>query len=464
MRALLLALLCTSACTPLIAGTSRVLPPALQYDPASFAGQPMEREPAAPSKLVLTNGVEVLWTATPADPLVDVSVLVGCGRTDDAVGSPELTSLALRSALSLGTQTLTPTGQQSAFERLGVDFSLEVDDGDAAIHFVVPRANLAAAMALLNDSLAAPRFDSLVFERLREKLAVAIDANVSQPEFGLVSLMRQAVTSKRSALGQRESAEAIRALNLAVVRAQADRCLQPANLVVALTGDLDPAAIREALTGLAARPRGARVIHPPPPPAPRTQQVWLSPELHGSRVDVIIVGRTPALAPVDRITGEVLATVLVSLVHYDLREVVGHVYSVSADVETGPGFGTVYVKFSTRADTAVESVRRVLAELRRWWTNWPVSPQVVESARHALSNDAARRPVREQTLKSAQRQLRDGAAFDARPWARQLDDVRAHHVADLFVLAFPPGRLQVVVTGALGSPRDWAAFGELTAP
>jgi predicted Zn-dependent peptidase len=464
VRALTVTLLLCSACAPLIAGTSRVLPPALQYDPASFAGPRMEREPSVPSKLVLANGVEVLWTATPADPLVDVSLLVGCGRTDDPVGSPELTWLALRSALSVGTPTLTATEQQVAFERLGVDLSVSVDDGDSALHLVVPRANLAAAMQLLNDSLSTPRFDATTFEQRREKLALGIEGRVTQPEFGLVSLMRQAVTSKTSGLGQSESPAAIRAMSLEAVRAQASRCLQPANLVVALTGDLDAAAVREALSSLSARPRGVRVVHPAPPPAPTTQKVWLSPELHGSRVDIILVGRTPALAPRDRIAGAMLATILVSLVHYDLRETVGHVYSVSADVETGPGFGIVYVKFSTRAEKALESVRRVLAELSRWWTNWPVSPQVVESARHALSNAAARGLVSTQTLKSAERQLRDGAGFDERPWARQLDEVRAHHLADLFVLAFPPGRLQVVVTGAVGSPRDWAQFGQVTAP
>lgn len=464
MRALMSMVLCASACTPLIAGTSRVLPPSLQYDPASFAGPRMEREPAAPSKLVLGNGVEVLWTATPADPLVDVSVLVGCGRTDDPVGSPELTALALRSAISVGTPSLNALAQERRFERLGMDLSIAVDDGDSAIHLVVPRTNLAAAMELLNDSLSAPRFDTVSFEKQRDKLAVSIEGRLQQPEFGLVSLMRQAVMSKASPLGQRESPAAIRAMALEAVRAQAERCLQPANLVVGLTGDLDAAAIREALSGLSSRPRGARVIHPAPPPAPTTQNVWLSPELHGSRVDVILVGRTPALAPRDHITGAMLATILASLVHYDLRQGVGHVYSVSADVETGPGFGLVYVKFSTRAEKALESVRRVLAELSRWWATWPVTPRVVEVARHELSNAAARGPVNRETVKSAERLLRDGAAFDARPWARQLDEVRAHHLAELFVLAFPPQRLQVIVTGAVGAPRDWAAFGQVTAP
>ncbi len=463
MRAALLLLL-FGGCTKLIAGTSRELPPSLQYDPASFAVQPVPRLPIVPSRLQLGNGVEVFWVAMPEAPLVDVSVMVNCGRTDEPVGQPGLTTLTLRGGFFAGVGDLSPLAQGEGLERLGVTPRVSVDDGFSMVRLSMLRPLFEPAMRQVSDALEKPSFEASAMTTLKTDLASLIDANATRAEVSMRELVRRAMSSSQSGLGQPSSAAALRGLELDAVRAHARKCLQPANLVIALSGDLTERDVRAALQPLAGRVRGAQVVHPPPPPPPGTQRVWLSPSPRGSRVDVAVVARTGPLSAHDRVVGRVLIGALAGLVWDDLRNTQGHVYSVDGDVESGPGFGVVTLRFSTRREVAWLAVNEVTTVLQALWSRWPLSTAVVDALRQELKTNAFHESRHAVVAAAARGRLLHGSTFDPRPVVEQFDEVSATQVAQLFVRAFTPGRLQVIVTGAVDPQQPWAELGTVTAP
>ncbi len=159
MKLRILALATLVSCAPIQVAPGRVLPPALQYEPASFAAHPVQRTVEPASRMTLSNGLEIFWAEDHAAPLVDVAVLVGCGRGDEPIGMPELTAATLHLSFSAGAGALTGAAQRRALAELGLDPDFNVDDGESWATFTVRSEDLPAAVALLKDAFDAPRFE-----------------------------------------------------------------------------------------------------------------------------------------------------------------------------------------------------------------------------------------------------------------------------------------------------------------
>ncbi len=450
------------SCTPLVAGPSRVLPRALQYDPADYAGQPTPRPTTPPHRFTHPNGLEIFWDEDHSAPLVDVTLLVRCGRGDEPLGAPSLTTSLLWFALRAGAGSLDGPAQRRAFERLGGEPDITEDDGESWATVTVRTEDLPATMALLRDALSSPRFEAPTLEIERERRANAFDAPAAKHGQLARRTRQRAIYGNVPALSQVQTAATLRTLTAAQLSTHASLCFQAPNLMLSVSGDVTEPTLRAAVAPFATLGGTTRVTHLPPAPTPTARWTWLVPSKVTNKVEVTLLG--PGLAPgsPQRAAAQVLMAVIRSTLMSDLRDELGGIYSVTGDVDVGPGTGATWISFTTRSEVALETVRRALALLQSWWDRWPFDDQLVDSVTQALQRRVRSATITERTEAAARARMQDGEGFDARTPDEQLAAVKFQDVRAFFVQALRPDRVQVVVTGAFDPKLDWASLGPVT--
>lgn len=463
MRWLALLAMCASCAPMMIGGPGRVLPVALQYDPASFAGKPVPHKVENPRRVTLPNGVEVLWMEDHGAPLVDVTVFVACGRGDEPLGVPGTMALLLRSAFSAGAGALEPAAQVQVLDRIGLQPTLAVDDGESWIDFAVETRDLPEAMALLNDALSTPRFDPEAVARATERdAALIVESPLVRHNLLSNQVHNRAIYERTPTLTQLLTPSTIQRLSPEILRAQAARCLGPRNLVVAVTGDVTEASVRAGAAPLG-RLQGMSVNEHVAAGAPPTlRNVWLVATTLSSRVEVTVLGQGLPRGSKDRAAATILLAALTASIEEDLRGHMGHVYSVDGAVEVGPGTGATWIRFSTRPEVSFEAARRVLALLQAWWNWWPLDVDYVAKLVLDESKSHGRMSKFSRTFLAGRALMQDREAFDASPFYEQVAKVRGSQLSGFFAHALKPENLQLVVTGALDPSLDWKQFGKVT--
>ncbi len=461
MRVLSLLLL-FAGCAPIHVGPGRVLPVELQYDPASFAGTPKERKAEPPRKLTLANGLEVYWGEDHSSALVDVSVLVGCGRGDEPAGIPEVTGVMLRGALKAGAGSLNGAEQRKAWAELGADPDVTYDDGESWISFSVRADELPRAIELLRDALASPRYEAASVTADMERWVTRFDSPMVRHQRLATRTKARAIYGGVPTLSDVATADSVRRITSDVLATHAALCLQPANLVMVATGDVTQESLSAAFAPVAALRTGSLMKHLPPGAPPTSRQFWLVPTTLTNKVVVEFVA--PGLPPgtKDRAAARVLMAALMSQLQWELREQMGHVYSVSADVEVGPGTGATWFRFSTRSEVAAEAVRRTLQIIESWWQYWPFDDALTRRIVASMRARYARVDPFVHAFEVARGRLQDRGNADPRTYDEQLAQVTEEGVRNFFAETLKPDRLQVIVSGNFVSTFNWEQFGPVT--
>lgn len=462
MRAAVLLLLLAGCASPIQVGPGRVLPVALQYDPASFASSPKTRKPRVPRTLALANGLDVIFQEDHSSPLVDVSVLVGCGRGDEPSGIPEVTGAMLLGAFRAGAGSLDGPAQRRAWSALGADPDGTYDDGESWISFSVRAEDLPRSIELLRDALASPHYEPASVAALIERWVTRFDSPLVRHERLARRTRARAIYGSVPALSDVATADSVQRITHDVLSTHAALCLQPANLVLAVSGDIDEESLTAALAPVGAMRTGSLMKHLPPGTIPTERWFWLVPTPLTNKVVVEVVA--PGLPPGtrDRAAARVLVAGLMGRLQWELRQQLGHVYSVSADVEVGPGTGATWFRFSTRSEVAAEAVRRMLVIIESWWANWPFDEEVTRKLVSYLRSQNARAEPFGVAFQVARERLQDRGAGDPRSYDRQLDQVREEDVRRFFAETLKPDRLQVIVSGNFLSNFNWEQFGPVT--
>ncbi|MDP1821605.1 MAG: insulinase family protein [Archangium sp.] len=451
-----------AGCAPLTVGPGRVLPASLQYDPVTFAATPRPRSVEAPRRLLLPNGLEVFWAEDHGSQLVDVAVLVGCGRGDEPAGSPELTGAMLGLIFSAGAGARDSKAQRRVAAELGVDPSVTTDDGESWATFTVGTAELGPALELLRDALASPRFELGAVIENRERWATRFDSPVMRHARLARRTRARAIYGNVPTLSQVATAATVRSITDELLKTHAGLCLQPANLVLSVAGDLTEASLTAALTPLAGLQGSSRMKHLPPAPTPTSRWLWLVPSPLTNKVQVDLLG--PGLAPGSphRAAARVLLVGLLSRLQLELRQQMGHVYSITGDVDVGPGSGATWLRFTTRSEVAVEAVRRTIAIVQSWWERWPFDEVITGKIASGLRLDHHRGSATRRSFEAARARLQDREAWDPRPVDEQLARVELEELRAFFASSLRPDRLQVVISGAFDATLDWEQFGPVT--
>ncbi len=201
----------------------------------------------------LDNGLSVLSVHLPGRLLVDASLVITGGASDEPTERAGATVLMAR-ALTEGTEHFSAIELVEATERLGASLHAEAGWDAVSVSADVPAEHLAATLDLIAEVVARPTFPAGEVERLRDErlndlLQAKADPRRRAEEAFIETIYADGSPYQRPAGGLRETVED---LDATAARAELARRFDPARMTLIVGGDLtglDVEALAEARFG-----------------------------------------------------------------------------------------------------------------------------------------------------------------------------------------------------------------------
>jgi zinc protease len=332
-----------------------------------------EPSPAGWSRFALPNGVVILVAERPGVPIVVARASVDAGAVLDP---PDKGGLANLTALLLTRGTGTRSAEESDRAIEFVGGSLESDGGRDSSELVltVLRKDLGLGLDLMADALQRPAFPDEELARVRGEVAASVRRSEEDPEAVAVRVLRRLVFPGhpygRPTDGTETSLAAITRDDVVGFHRAAYR---PERAVIAIAGDVTPAAVR---TELEARLGGWTASGPvPPAPGPaalglpsRTEAVERS--LAQATIllgQATVTRKDPDFYPL-LVASQILGGGSASRLYTRIREERGLAYNVYAQYAPFRLAGLLLVELQTenaRVREALAVAREELIRLRR---------------------------------------------------------------------------------------------------
>lgn len=269
--------------------------------------------------------------------------------------------------LHRGAGSLDSRAQADALDRLGLVRDTEVRAQYLRITATMIGDRMEAALPLLADMVLRPRFEDDAIEPTRELALAAIAGlkdNPSERAHILLAALHNELPINRSGLGTPEGLGAITREDL--VRGWS-RQARPGRSILAVAGDIDPAAITRRLNALLNEWTGSApelTLRPSP-----TRGAFRHVDDPSNQVQVYLAHQAPAECDPDAKLEQVIAAVLSggssSRLFTEVREKRSLCYAVSASYAADKLFGRCVAYVGTTPERAQESLDVLCEQLDR---------------------------------------------------------------------------------------------------
>ena len=207
------------------------------------------------TRFTLANGAHV--TFLPKDTRGDrvvATIALRHGTEQTLMNRSTASSLAI-DMLSRGTTSLTRTQVQDSLSKLKAQVGISGGGNNASVRVETTRPNLLPALDLVAQQLRSPRFDADEFAKLKQEELAGIEAGKSEPNvLASIELNRRLNPVQKGhilyASSPDEAVAEINATTLDDVKRFHSEFMGGSFADIAVVGDFDPAATREAVTRL----------------------------------------------------------------------------------------------------------------------------------------------------------------------------------------------------------------------
>jgi len=357
-----------AAALSLMAGAALAQP----YETPPLPALPRPLAIAAPSELVLPNGLRVVVARREGVPLVSAVLVALSGSEADPARLSGLASLTA-GLLTQGTRRHAAPQLAAAAEALGGSLESGAGWGQSLVSITVTTPKLDAALGLVAEVAREPTFAADEIERLRTQtldgLKVA-DANPGKlARLAAVRLAYGATAWGHPETGTPASLPRIgRGDLIAMHRAT----FRPDRSVLILAGDIDAAtarALARSHFGNWAAPPGAPPPSPAVPPVARGSDMAVIDMVGAGQAGVALALPLPSLQGRDWAVGAVLNSVLgggySSRLGEEIRIKRGLSYGARSSIDARRDNALFVASVQTKNESAAEVVRLVQIELDR---------------------------------------------------------------------------------------------------
>ncbi|MFI9161116.1 M16 family metallopeptidase [Kitasatospora aureofaciens] len=433
----------------------------MTFHPQPTPGTPSPWAFPAPERAALGNGITVLHCHRPGQQLVAVEVLLDAPLAAEPEGLDGIAAILAR-ALSEGTDTLSAEEFAGELERAGATLDAHADHPCIRVALEVPASRLQRGLTLLADALRAPALPAEEIERLvANRLDEIVHEQANPARRAAKALYAELFdTADRLSRPRSGTADTVKSIDRAAVKAFYDAHVRPATTTVVVVGDLTgvdlPALLESTLgtwTGSAAEPS----VHAPVTGDDRGRVVIV--DRPGSVQTQLLIGRIGPDRHDPVWAAQILGTyclggTLTSRLDRVLREEKGYTYGVRAFAQplrsAADGSGRSLLAISGSVDTA--STAPALAD------TWTILRDLAAEGLTDAERDEAVQflvgvaPLKYETAGSVAGTLADQVEqnlpddYQAEVY-RQLAELPTAAATEAVVAAFPPDRLVTVLVG-----------------
>jgi len=339
--------------------------------PPSLGPVPQLKLPAI-QKRALSNGVPVWVIEAHEVPLVQVTLVLKSGSSDDPADKYGLASLTA-AMLDEGAGSRSALEIADEIDFLGADLGTSSSFDASAVRLGVPVARLSQALSVMADVALRPTFPDAELERVRqERLTDLLQARDDAATVAPMAFARQLFgPSHRYGTGAIGTATTIKGLTTSDLKSFHAAAYQPANATLIVVGDLTADSVMPQLEKQFGSWRagstapGHTTVPMAPQPAQRQIVLVDMPGAEQSQVRIGWVG-VPRSAP-DYFPLQVLNTILggsfTSRLNQNLRETHGYSYGASSRFDMRLSAGPFFAGAGVQTDKTAEALREFFNEL-----------------------------------------------------------------------------------------------------
>lgn len=186
----------------------------------------------------LLNGMTLYLKEDHELPLVDISLMIGGGSIEDPLDKTGLAQLFAAVLETGGAGELSPLALEAELEAMAAQLSVSSSTYHIAVNLSLHQQDLQRGIEILADLLRRPRFDSDRLELARTQLLEAIHRQNDDPGALAARLLKKAVYQQHP-LGSSPQADVVTSFTRADLLKLQQRCLQPDNIWIAVSGAVE---------------------------------------------------------------------------------------------------------------------------------------------------------------------------------------------------------------------------------
>jgi zinc protease len=359
--------------------------------PENLAFRPLVYNPpkASDHRHELSNGVVVFLAPSKELPLVELSMTFRGGaylEPADKTGLAGMTASLLRTG---GTEALAPNELDEALDFLATEIAIGSTGTVCSASIDSLKANFDESLALLMDMLTKPRFDEA-------KTKIAVDAAIegmkqrNDDADPILAREWRMLLFGADHFEARQATEAsIRGIAKDDMRAFAKKVFNPANVVVAVTGDFEVTEMLSKLEkAFAAWPTGERMPVPPAPTATFAPGVYhIGKDIPQGKVNIGLRGITRD--DPDYFAALVMNEILggggfTSRIMKTVRSDEGLAYSAGSGLDAGVWYpGQFRASFQSKSATVALAIKLIKGEFEKM-RSAPVTAEELEVAKQSF--------------------------------------------------------------------------------
>ncbi|MCA1796567.1 MAG: insulinase family protein [Geobacteraceae bacterium] len=206
-------------------------PDELEFEPLRWSMQ-------TPDKISLENGIRMFHQNNAELPLVEITLMVGVGRSVENATNTGLMQLFARALANGGTRKIPASEFDAMLDALAINLNVDTGPYTTTLQMSVMREDLQKGMELLSKLVRTPGFDSERFETARQQLIEQVRRRLDNPGAIAEQLMLEQLYPDHP-LGRKPTLETLGSIKRTDLLQLHQRYFGPANMYVAISGDID---------------------------------------------------------------------------------------------------------------------------------------------------------------------------------------------------------------------------------
>jgi zinc protease len=342
--------------------------------------------------LTLPNGMKLYLLEDHELPVISGRALVRTGNLFDPpekVGLATLTGQVMRTG---GGKSKSGDQWNEELENMAASVESSIGETSGAVSFSALKENVDPVLAIFKEVLTAPEFRQDQIDLVKMRVRSGISRRNDDPQGLAEREFNEIVYGKNTPYGWREEYATIDRISRADLQAFHERYFFPKNIMLAVWGDFDAAAMRSKLEQLFG---GWTADQPPVPPFPKVREtpdpgIYLAAKKDVTQTFFFVGQQGGEIRDKDYPALEVMADILgggfQSRLFRRVRSKMGDAYDIGAQWDANYDHpGLFQVSGSTKSVSTVETIQAIQEEVERIRST-EVSEDELKSAKDTALN------------------------------------------------------------------------------
>ncbi|MBE0668510.1 MAG: insulinase family protein, partial [Bacteroidales bacterium] len=199
----------------------------------------------------LSNGMKIYGIGHNEVPLVQYNIVISGGHMLDDIMAPGVANM-VATMLNEGTENMTPEELEEAIEMLGAMIRVSAGDEDITVSVNTLARNFEKTIAIVEEMLLKPRWDSLSFELAKTRILNGIRRSATDPTYlGSMALSKLVMGADNIySTDVNGTLESVSALTIDDLKAFYEKNFSPSVSQFLVVGSVDQPRVEKALAGL----------------------------------------------------------------------------------------------------------------------------------------------------------------------------------------------------------------------